>query len=77
MRDCFFAALLLAVVALPAGACPVCGTGTGEAVRAEIVGDQLGVSVLATALPFAVVLGVAAVIHSGVPGARKKHGDRG
>ena len=50
-----------------AGACPVCDTGTGREVRAELVDENLGVSVLATVAPFAVVLGVVAAVHFGPP----------
>ena len=53
------------ILAPAASACPVCDSGTGEQVRAGIIDGQFGANLLATLLPFAVVLGVAAVVHSG------------
>ena len=76
MRNWLLPAWVLTALATPALACPVCDTGTGEQVRAGIVGGDLGWGLLATLLPFAVVLGVAAAIHFGPPGTRKKHGSR-
>ncbi len=78
--------ILLAVLLLVAGdatACPVCDTGTGEQVRAGIMDGDLGLNLLATLLPFTVVLAVVAVIHFGPPWRNKpgrpedggEHGD--
>ena len=57
---------LSAAVAAPAAACPVCDTGTGDAVRAGIRED-LAVNVAATVLPFAAVGGVILAVHFGFP----------
>ena len=52
----------------------MCDSETGQQVCAGIVDGGFAINLLATVLPFAVVLAVAAVIHLGVPGTRKKHG---
>ncbi|MGF1632923.1 MAG: hypothetical protein ACFCVE_03655 [Phycisphaerae bacterium] len=52
-------------------ACPVCDGDTGQQVRAELVDENLGVSLLATVVPFGVVLGVVAAVHFGPPRARR------
>ena len=52
----------LATVAGSASACPVCDTGTGRAVRAELVDENLPVSVVAVVSPFVVVLGAVAAV---------------
>ena len=71
------AVLLFILAASPlAVGCPVCDTGTGEQVRAGIADGNLGLNLAAVLLPFAVVLGVAAVIHFGLPAARNKHARR-
>jgi hypothetical protein len=46
-----------------AAGCPVCSSGTGRQVRAGLVDGNMGVSVLATVLPFVVLGGVVAGIH--------------
>ena len=75
------AAALAAVVtmaAAPTAACPVCDTGTGDAVRSGIRED-LAVNVAATVLPFAAVGGVILAVHFGFPpagGWRKRADDR-
>lgn len=51
--------------AAPAAACPVCGSEAGRRVRAGIFDHDFGGNLLLTALPFAVLLAVAAVIHFG------------
>lgn len=50
-----------------ANACPLCDTGTGKEVRAELVDENLGLSIWATVVPFVIVLGVVAAIHFGPP----------
>ena len=67
---------VLSTVTTTAMACPLCDTGTGERVRAGIMDGNGGVGLVATLLPFAVVLGVTAVIHFGPPRTRNEHGDR-
>ena len=64
-----------AAVVRPAAACPVCDTDTGRAVRAGILGEDFGRTLVAVLLPFPILFGVVAVIHLGgprIPGA--KHG---
>lgn len=66
MKNLFRAALaavILAGLAAPAGACPVCSRPTGRAVRAGILDGRLGLNLLAATLPFGVCLGVAAAVH--------------
>jgi arginine exporter protein ArgO len=46
-------------------ACPVCESSNGRLVRAGIIGDDLGLSLLSTTLPFVVILGITAAIHFG------------
>ena len=58
--------LLISLGAMPAGACPVCQTETGRRVREGIFsGADLGPNLAATALPFLIFLGIAALVHSG------------
>jgi hypothetical protein len=76
MRSRLSLMCLIAAMATPLLACPVCDSGTGQQVRAGIMDDSFGLSVLATALPFIVVLGITAFIHFGLPQASKKHGHR-
>lgn len=52
-------------------ACPVCDTATGRQVRGRIVDADFADNLLVTALPFAVLLAVAAVLHFGVPWRRR------
>jgi len=56
-------------------ACPVCESSNGRLVRAGIVGEDLGSSLVATTLPFLVILGVTAAIHFGwrMPRAARKN----
>jgi hypothetical protein len=62
------------VVAPPAAACPVCNSDTGQQVRAGLFGEDFGRNLLATALPFPILLGVVAAIHFGRP--RRGRSDR-
>lgn len=48
-----------------ADACPVCQTENGRQVRAGIFNEDFGSNLLATLLPFPVVLGIAAALHFG------------
>jgi hypothetical protein len=58
------AALLLSTAAPgDAAACPMCDAGTGQQVRAGLFDDQIGRNLLATLLPFPIVLGVVSAIH--------------
>lgn len=67
LRGCAFAGFTAAAFALapPAFACPICDSGTGEQVRAGILGEGLAAGLLATLLPFALTAGVVAVVHFG------------
>ena len=51
-------------------ACPVCDTGTGEAVRAGIFDGNFAVNLIALLSPFPILIGIVAVIHFG--GLRRK-----
>ena len=53
-------------------ACPVCDTGTGEQVRAGIMDQNFGRTLIAVLLPFPILLGVVAMIHYGWPSARRE-----
>ena len=55
------------VAASPAWACPVCNSATGQRVRDRILDNDFGHNLIVTALPFAVFLAVAVVLHFGVP----------
>jgi hypothetical protein len=59
-----FLAPLLA--ATDASACPLCNTGTGDAVRAGIVADFSG-HLLAIVAPFPVLIAAVALLHRGWP----------
>ena len=50
-----------------ASACPICKTAAGEQVRAGIVDEHFGRTLLSVALPFPLLLGVVAMIHFGWP----------
>jgi uncharacterized membrane protein len=47
-------------------ACPVCESSNGRLVRAGIIGDDLGLVLVSTTLPFAVILAITAMIHFGL-----------
>jgi len=57
----------LACASVPVAACPVCDTGTGEQVRAGILNEDFGRTLVAVALPFPILLGLVAAIHFGWP----------
>ena len=67
LRRISFLVVALLATSAPAGACPVCDRETGRQVRAGLVDEDLGLNVLATALPFGIFLGVAAALHFGLP----------
>jgi hypothetical protein len=68
--------LILFVIAMamtaPALACPICDTATGQQVRSGIVDGHLGFNVVATLLPFPILIAIAACIHFGGGGRRSK-----
>ncbi len=55
-----------------AKACPICNSDTGRQVRGGIGDADFAHNLLVTALPFAVFLAVAALLHFGVPW--RRHG---
>ena len=65
--------ILMTVLAVQAAtaststACPVCDTGTGEQVRAGILDENFGSTLMTVLLPFPILLGVVAMIHFGLP----------
>jgi hypothetical protein len=59
------AALAGVALAAPARACPVCAGPTGREVRAGIFGADFVPNLLTAALPFPIVLGLAAALHFG------------
>jgi hypothetical protein len=63
--------------ASPAQACPLCDSATGTRVRAGIFDSSFGYNLLATLLPFPVLLGIIALIHFGPPGVKDRSGTRG
>ena len=75
-RTFFTLTWALVVAAVPARGCPVCDGDTGQQVRAGLVDGNVIPGLLAILLPLAVTLGVAGVVHFGLPGiqARSKHG---
>jgi hypothetical protein len=72
MKPLFVTVLLALSLAVPAAACPVCPSETGEQVRAGLLDRDWRSGVLATLAPFVVVFGVVAWIHFGdAPRGRK------
>ncbi len=55
-------------LAATAGACTVCDSGTGRAVRARIFNDEFVPHLVATAAPFGIFAAVAAGLHFGLDG---------
>jgi hypothetical protein len=53
---------IAAFVGSSASACPICDSATGVQVRASLLNEDFGTNLLATVLPFVVVLGLLAVI---------------
>jgi hypothetical protein len=64
-----FLSLLLVV---PALACPVCDTSTGQQVRQGIFDNRFGVNLLLTLLPFPIFVGIAAALYHGFPGGQQR-----
>lgn len=61
---------VLLATASAAAACPLCGSDTGEQVRAGIFGGDFAATLLAVLLPFPVLAAVVIVIHRGPPRVR-------
>ncbi|GAB4452538.1 MAG: hypothetical protein OHK0029_03650 [Armatimonadaceae bacterium] len=59
--------LLMLAVAASASACPVCDTGTGDAVRAGVFNEDFGQNLWQTLLPFPIFAGVVALVYFGPP----------
>jgi hypothetical protein len=56
-------ALLAALIAQAARACPLCDSETAEETRAGIFNDQFFPNLFAALLPFLIVIGIALAIH--------------
>jgi hypothetical protein len=67
----FVMAIALAALA-PALGCPICDTATGQQVRSGIVDDHFAFNVVATLLPFPILIAIAVFIHFGGGGRRSK-----
>jgi hypothetical protein len=52
-------------MAAPALACPICDSATGQQVRSGIVDGHFAFNVVATLLPFPILIAIAALIHFG------------
>ena len=52
---------------VPAWACPLCHSPTGEKVRDGVFNSQFPITLVSMALPFVVIAGVVAVIHHSSP----------
>jgi arginine exporter protein ArgO len=50
-----------------ASACPLCHTATGDKVRAAIFGTDFWFNVSVTVVPFAIFLGLTALLYFGLP----------
>ena len=60
---------------IPAWACPLCHSPTGEKVRDGIFNSQFPSTLVSMALPFVVIAGVVAVIHHSSPYVYKSRSD--
>jgi hypothetical protein len=72
-------AILLALEgsSVPASACPVCHTETGDKIRQALFGPDFWFNVGATILPFAIFVTITALIYYGFPtGARNTKSER-
>ncbi len=58
---------LLSACSSVALACPLCHTETGKQVRSGIFAEDFGINLLITFLPFAICLGVVAIIYFRIP----------
>lgn len=72
MRTFLLAASVLFALPASGSGCPVCNSGTGQQVRAQLLDQHLGISVLATVVPFLIVAIVVAAIHFGGPCRRQQ-----
>ena len=66
--------LAVLAAASTAIACPVCDTDTGQQVRAGILDENFGSTLVTVLLPFPILLGVVAMIHFGWPLSRPPKG---
>lgn len=71
LREVVVPLVVAIVLAVPAFACPVCATDTGQQVRQGIFDDRFWVNVLLILLPFPVFIGVAAGLYRGFPAGRE------
>jgi len=70
-------AVLLLLPCAAARACPVCDTGTGEAVRAGLFDAAFAGNLAAVLLPFPVLLALAALTYYGPPAPPRRRRGRG
>jgi len=63
--------IMAMTMAAPALACPICDTATGQQVRSGIVDSHFAFNVVATLLPFPILIAIAAFIHFGGGGGRR------
>lgn len=61
------AAVSLMLLALPASACPVCQSDTGQQVRQGIFDGRFGMNLFITLLPFPILVGIVLAIYFGIP----------
>jgi hypothetical protein len=54
-------------VSSPAWSCPVCDSGTGQAVRAGVFGSDFGFNLAVTTVPFLIFAAIIAGIYYGPP----------
>jgi hypothetical protein len=71
-----YSVVIAILFASSAWSCPVCDSDTGQQVRAAIVDRDIGLNIVATLIPFAVVLGVTALIHFGGPRRKRERDDQ-
>ena len=72
VRATLAAGFLALLGAVPAVACPVCDTGTGEQVRQGIFDERFGLNLALTLAPFPIFLAVAALLYYGFPAGRRR-----
>jgi hypothetical protein len=68
-----FSTLVAMLLAMPANACPFCGTPTSEQVRANIFNDSFWSNAALVAGPFPLLLVAVAALHLGFTMRSPKH----
>jgi hypothetical protein len=67
----FVALISVCVPTGPVWACPVCNTGTGKQVRAQLFDTRFTPNLLAILSPFPLFFGIGAAMYYGIPSPRK------